>query len=381
MKFNRFGAALGVLTTGALILSGCGNGRNTSTANGGSSTNAAQGSSTTTALSVKVNCGGKNTLKASGSTAQATAMTRFVKAFEQACPGQTLNYTPDGSGAGIGEFTGNQTDFGGSDVPLAPNEHDAAQQRCGSRAWDLPVVFVPIAITYNVKGLNSLVLDAPTAAKIFNGGITSWNDPAIQALNKGANLPAEPIHVIFRSDLSGTSDNFQHYLDTAANGAWGKGTGKTFNGGVGEGARGNYGTASAVQATEGAITYNEWSYAKTKNLTMAKIITSAGPDPVTISTDSVSKTIAGAWVSGKGNDLALNTMSFYKPTQPGAYPIVLATYEIVCSKYPDPQVGAAVKAFLESTIGAGQNGLADNGYIPIPDAWKLWLVTAINAIT
>jgi phosphate transport system substrate-binding protein len=102
---------------------------------------------------------------------------------------------------------------------------------------------------------------------------------------------------------------------------------------------------------------------------------------VAISADSVGKTISGAWVSGKGNDLVLNTMSFYKPTQTGAYPIVLATYEIVCSKYPDPQVGMAVKAFLESTIGPGQNGLADNGYVPIPDAWKLWLVAAINAIT
>jgi phosphate transport system substrate-binding protein len=372
LKLNRFGAALSVLAGSALILSGCGSETNASNAGG---------ASTTSTLPVPVSCGGTKTLKASGSTAQANAMTRFVKAFEQACAGQTLNYTPDGSGAGISEFIGNQTDFGGSDVPLAPNEHDAAQQRCGSRPWDLPVVFGPIAITYNVKGLTSLTLDAPAAAKIFNGSITVWNDPAIQALNKGATLPAEPIRVVFRSDLSGTSDNFQHYLDTAANGAWGKGTGKTFNGGVGEGAKGNDGTSSAVQATEGAITYNEWSFAQAKHLSMAKIITSAGPDPVTISTDSVGKTIAGAWVSGKGNDLVLNTMSFYKPTQPGAYPIVLATYEIVCSKYPDPQVGAAVKAFLQSTIGGGQAGLADNGSIPIPDAWKLWLRAAVNAIT
>ncbi len=371
MKLNRFGTALSILASGALILSGCGS----------DNKNAAGQSSTTTPLPVPVTCGGKATLKASGSTAQANAMTRFVKAFEQACPGQTLNYTPNGSGAGISEFTGNQTDFGGSDVPLDPNEHDAAQKRCGSRAWDLPVVFGPIAITYNVKGLSSLVLDAPTGAKIFNGGITTWNDPAIQALNKGATLPAEPIRVIFRSDLSGTTDNFQHYLDAASNGAWGKGIGKTFNGGVGEGARGNDGTSSAVQATEGSITYNEWSFAQAKNLSMAKIITSAGPDPVAISADSVGKTIAGATVSGKGNDLMLNLMSFYKPKQTGAYPIVLATYEIVCSKYSDPQVGTAVRAFLQSTIGGGQNGLADNGYIPVPDAWKLWLRAAVNAIT
>src|SRR5262249_3362063 len=140
-------------------------------------------------------------------------------------------------------------------------------------------------------------------------------------------------------------------------------------GGVGEDAMGNDGTAAAVKRTEGAITYNEWSCAPAQHLDMAKIITSAGPDPVAISADSVAKTIASAGIVNQSNDLVLDTISFYRPSQPGSYPIVLATYEIVCSKYPDPQVGTAVKAFLQSTIGTGQNGLADNGYIPIPDAF------------
>ncbi len=369
MKFNRFGAAVSVLATGSLLLSGC-----------GSDNNASGGKTSTSASSGKVSCGGKKTLKASGSTAQANAMTRFVMVFEQACPGQTLNYTANGSGAGVTEFTGNQTDFGGSDSPLAQNEYAAAQQRCGSPAWNLPVVFGPIAITYNVKGLTSLSLDGPTAAKIFNGGITTWNDPAIQGLNAGVTLPAEPIHVVFRNDQSGTTDNFQKYLDAASNGAWGKGAGKAFNGGVGEGAKGNDGTSAAIKATEGSITYNEWSFAQAQKLNMAKIVTSAGPDAVALSTDSVGKTIAAATVSGQGNDLVLDTLSFYKPTQPGSYPIVLATYEIVCSKYPDSQVGTAVKAFLQSTIDGGQNGLGDNGYIPIPDSFKSRLSASVNAI-
>jgi phosphate transport system substrate-binding protein len=114
---------------------------------------------------------------------------------------------------------------------------------------------------------------------------------------------------------------------------------------------------------------------------MADIITSAGPDPVAISTDSVGKTISAAFFIGEGNDLALDTISFYRPSQPGSYPIVLATYEIECSKYPDSQVGTAVKAFLQSTIGAGQNGLADNGYVPIPDGFKSRPSTAVNAIS
>jgi phosphate transport system substrate-binding protein len=366
VKFDRFRAALCVLASSALVLSGCGSNNNAG--------------STSVPPSPNVNCGGQKTIKGSGSTAQANAMTRFIKAFEQICSGQSVDYTPNGSGAGISEFTSKQTDFGGSDSPLIPGEYDAAQQRCGSPAWNLPVVFGPIAITYNVNGVTSLTLDGPTAAKIFNGAITSWNDPAIQALNPGVTLPGEPIRVVYRNDESGTSDNFQKYLDTASGGAWGKGAGKTFKGGVGEGAKGNDGTAAAVKQTEGAVSYNEWSFAQAQHLNSAKIITSAGPDPVELDTASVGKTIGSAYIIKPGNDLVLDTISFYRPNETGAYPIVLATYEIVCSKYPDPQVGAAVKAFLQSTIGAGQKGLTDNGYIPIPDGFKSRLTSAVNAI-
>jgi phosphate transport system substrate-binding protein len=355
-------------------MTGCGSDDN---AGATGSSNAAAGGSASS-----VECGGKSALKASGSTAQANAMTRFVAAYETACPGQTLDYTSNGSGAGVSEFTGGQTDFGGSDSPLNADkgEYDAAKARCGSDAWNLPVVFGPLAITYNVKGVTDLVLDGPTAGKIFNGQITKWNDPAIAALNKDAKLPDEPINVIYRNDESGTTDNFQKYLAAASDGAWTQGTGKTFNGGVGEGAKGNEGTSAAIKTTEGGVTYNEWSFAKSQSLATASIVTSAGPDPVEISTETVGKTIAGATIKGTGNDLVLDTSSFYKPTDAGAYPIVLATYEIVCSKYSDADTGKAVKAFLQSTITGGQAGLADNGYIPIPDAFKEKLTTAIDAI-
>ncbi|MCV6987279.1 phosphate ABC transporter substrate-binding protein PstS [Mycobacterium shinjukuense] len=370
MKVNRFGAALSILATGAALLSACGGGNNTTA-----------GSPTTAAAPAKVTCGGKPTLKASGSTAQENAMTLFVKAFEQACPGQSLSYTANGSGAGISEFMGNLTDFGGSDSPLSKDEYAQAERRCGSPVWNLPVVFGPIAIAYNVTGLTSLNLDGPTAAKIFNGAITTWNDPVIAALNPGVAWPAEPIRVVFRSDESGTTDNFQRYLDTASGGAWGKGAGKKFNGGVGEGVEGNDGAAAAVKSKEGSIGYVQWSFAQAEHLNTVKVVTSAGPDPVALSTQSVGKTISAAWYIREGNDLALDTISFYRPNQPGSYPIVLATYEIVCSKYPDTRVGAAVKAFLQSTIGAGQDGLADNGYVPIPDELKSRLSSAVNAIS
>lgn len=308
-------------------------------------------------------------------------MSSFIKAFEQTCPGQSVNYTANGSGAGIGEFVGNRTDFGGSDSPLNRDESAKANQRCGSPALNLPMVFGPIAIAYNVNGLTSLNLNGPVTAQIFNGQITMWNDAAIGLLNLGVKLPAEPIRVVFRSDESGTTDNFQKYLDTASAGTWGFPAGKKFTGGVGEGARGNDGAAAAVKNTEGSITYIEWSFAEAQHLNTARVITPAGPEPVAISTESVGKTISSAWFMRKGNDLALDTISFYRPNQPGSYPIVLATYEIVCSKYHDSQVGMAVKAFLESALGAGQNDLANGGYVPIPAEFKSRLSTAINAIS
>ncbi|WP_158015705.1 phosphate ABC transporter substrate-binding protein PstS [Mycobacterium basiliense] len=360
MKHNRFGAAIGVLVAGISMLSAC-SAHNTST--------------------VGVACGGKPTLQASGSTAQENAMALFAGAFEQACPGQSLSYTANGSGAGISQFISSKTDFAGSDSPLSKDEHIKAEQRCGSPVWNLPMVFGPIAIAYRVNGLTSLTLDGPTAARIFNGGVTNWHDPAIEALNPGASLPNEPIRVVFRRDESGTTDNFQRYLDTASKGMWGKGAGKKFNGGVGEAAEGNAGAAALAKRTEGSITYVEWSFAQAQLLNMAQIVTSAGPEPVAISAESVGKTISAAWFIGEDNDLALDTISFYRPNQPGSYPIVLVTYEIVCSKYPQPQVGTAAKAFLQSTIGVGQAGLADHGYVPVPDGFKSRLSTAVHALS
>ncbi len=364
VSLNRSSAVLSLLAATVLVFSAC----------------AREHSVPSYATAVKVDCGGKQTLKASGSTAQANAMTWFAKAYEKACPGQTLTYTSNGSGAGVSEFLAGQTDFGGSDSPLAGDEYNTAKQRCGSDAWNLPVVFGPLAITYNLEAVNRLVLDAPTLAKIFNGTITRWDDPAIKALNS-EEMPSEPIYVVFRSDASGTTDNFQRYLDAASGGAWGKGTGKAFNGGVGQGAPGNEGTSAKVKNTEGSITYNEWSFAQAQRLFAARIVTSAGPDPVAINADTVGKAIAGATIAGQGNNLVLDTSSFYKPTQPGAYPIVLATYELVCSKYSDAQTATAVRAFLQSTVGPGQADLEDHGYFPLPNQFQSKVASAVNAIS
>ena len=379
MKPNRFGAAVSILAAGALLLSACGSDDNKTSSGATTSGGGTAGDS-----AAKVNCSGQTALKASGSSAQANAITRFVTAYESACPGFTLNYTSSGSGAGVSEFIGGQTDFGGTDSPLnaEKGEVDKAKARCGGAdAWNLPTVFGPIAVTYNLPGVDSVALDGPTLAKIFNGTVTTWNAPEITALNSGKTLPGDKINVVFRSDESGTTDNFQKYLDAASDGAWGKGSGKTFNGGIGEGAKGNEGTSAAIKSTAGSITYNEWSYATKQGLQIADVITSAGPDPVKLTAESAGKSIDAVQIKGQGNDLVLDTSSFYKPTAAGAYPIILPTYEVVCSKYPDAEVAPAVKAFLTVATTDGQKGLEEAGYIPVPDTFKAKLTEAINAIS
>ncbi|MFD6398123.1 phosphate ABC transporter substrate-binding protein PstS [Nocardia sp. NPDC060249] len=371
MNFKRTSALVGVFAVGAMTLAACGSDDNTTS---GDASNAANTS---------VACGGKKALKASGASSQKNAMERFVAAYENNCDGYTLNYTSSGSGAGVNEFLGGQTDFGGSDSALSSKKEEPAKaaERCGAPAWNLPTVFGPIAVTYNVDGVTDLVLDGPTAAKVFNGSVATWDAPEIKALNPNAKLPSEKIAVIFRSDESGTTDNFQLYLDAASDGAWGKGGGKTFNGGVGEGAKGNEGTSAAIKSTKNSITYNEWSFAKAQNLSISQIITSASKDPVKLSAESAAKAIDGVKIKGEGNDLVLDTSSFYKPTAAGSYPIVMATYEVVCSKYADAETSKAVKAFLTSAVTNGQSGLTEAGYVPLPDAFKTKLTTAINAIS
>jgi phosphate transport system substrate-binding protein len=369
LMLKKCGAALSLTAAVALVLSAC-------------STDSSASSSERDPGAVKVDCGGASEVTGSGSTAQANAMTWFVNAFEQACSGQTVNYTANGSGAGVREFLAGQTDFAGTDSPLTADEATKAKQRCGGAdAWHVPAVFGPVAVTFNLAddSVNTLALDAPTLAKIFNGEITRWDDPAITRLNQS--MPSQPINVVYRSDQSGTSETFQRYLEAASDGAWGKGAGREWRGGAGQGAEGNEGTSKLVNSTDGSISYNEWSFALDQNLEFADIVTPASADPVRISSDSVGKTIAGATEAASGNNLKLDTSSFYKPTEAGAYPIVLTTYEVVCSKYADAETGTAVKAFLQATIGQGQDRLDQRGYIPLPADFQSKVATAVNAIS
>jgi phosphate transport system substrate-binding protein len=354
---NRRALALGALAvSGALALTACGS-DDTGSSNGGDASSAAANSN--------IKCDdAKGQIQASGSSAQKNAIDAWVKQYTAACKGVQLNYRPDGSGAGITAFTQGQTAFAGSDSALKPDEIEASKKVCsGGQGIDLPMVGGPIAIGYNVPGVDTLVLDAPTLAKIFDSQITNWNDEAIKKLNPDAKLPDLKIQAFHRSDESGTTDNFTKYLKAAAPNDWKYEPGKAWAAKGGQSAPQSSGVAQQVKATSGAISYFELSFAK-EGIKTVDIKTGAAA-PVKATVENATAAIGAAKVVGTGKDLALKLD--YTPTADGAYPLVLVTYEIVCDKGNKPDTLPATKSFLNYIASEdGQGLLKEAGYAPMP---------------
>jgi phosphate transport system substrate-binding protein len=346
-----------IAVSSALVLTACGSDNN-------SGSSSPSGGSSNAAASIK--CGSKANLLASGSTAQKNAMDVWVKNYMQACSGTQINYKPTGSGAGVTEFLQGSTAFAGSDSALKPDEVTKSKSVCknGGQGVDLPMVGGPIAVGYNLPGVDNLVLDAPTLAKIFDGKIKTWDDAAIKKLNPSAKLPSTSIQAFHRSDESGTTDNFTKYLKGAAPSDWNYSGGKAWQAQGGQSAPQSSGVAAQVKQTAGAIGYFELSYATASSIPTVKIDTGASA-PVAASSDAASKAIADAKVVGTGNDLALKLN--YATKADGAYPITLVTYEIACDKGNKPETLDATKAFLNYLASDdGQKGLSSQGYAPLP---------------
>jgi phosphate transport system substrate-binding protein len=375
VKIKRHASVLGLIAAGALALTACGSDTNTSSTSSGNS-GGQTGASTPAA---KVDCGGKKSINGDGSSAQGNAMAEFSAEYQRVCSGFTVAYNASSSGDGIKNFNAKQVDFGGSDSPMSATEVTAATTRCGGNPpIHLPLVFGPVAIGYNLAEVKDLTLTPELIAKIFSGAIKTWSDPAIKAANGSATLPDKPIAVIYRSGQSGTTDNFQKYLTAAAASAWTKGAGKEFKGGVGEGKAKSADVASAVKSTDGGITYVEASFAKSNSLGIAKI--DSGSGGVELSDATAGKAISAAKVKGTGSDLVLDLEGLYALKEAGAYPLVLVTYELVCSKGYDADTTKAIKAFLTVASGSGQANLPKVGYVPLPDELRTKLQSSIGSI-
>lgn len=320
-------------------------------------------------------------LSGEGATSQQRAMDLFATLYEQT--GSTLSYNPTGSGSGQTQFISGQVAFAGSDSPLSKKDDkdqiaDAAKRCGGNEAWHLPMVVGPVAIAYNLEGTD-LTLSPAVVAEIFDGKIAKWNDKKIAELNDGVNLPDKDIKVVFRSEESGTTDNFMKFLTASAPEQWKHEASKSFPTAVGQGANGSAGVVDEVSQIDGAITYVESGFAKDKNLGIAKL--DFGEGPVELNKDTVGKALDSVKFSGEGNNLVVDSEALFAMKEAGAYPLVLTTYEIVCSAGYDDQTRDLLKNFLTVVLEQGQTQeLEDLGYIPLQGEFKQKIADAVAAI-
>jgi phosphate transport system substrate-binding protein len=270
--------------------------------------------------------------------------------------GVTITYGAIGSGGGIAQITARTVDFGASDAPFTPDQ-EAACKGCLQVPWALAATLV----SYNVKGApTKLKLSGPVLAGIYLGKVTRWNDPAIAALNQGAQLPATKITPVYRSDSSGDTYAFADFLAKVSP-EWKsqKGVSTQVNFSAGVGGKGNDGVAAAVGRTDGAIGYLAISYVFSNKLDYALIRNEAGKFPVP-GLDSISA--AAASVTSIPSDNAISITN--PPASAGAaYPISTFTYALV----PESSGKAkTLREFLTYAIGDGQKFGAKLQFAPLP---------------
>ncbi len=358
MKLHRFGSTLALAMVASLALAACGDDTPTATGSGndaGSEDTAADGGGDMT-----------GTLTASGASSQNSAMTAWIAGYQDVQSGVTVTYDAIGSGGGRENLLAGAVDFAGSDAYLDETEAEDVKEVCGDGgALNIPVYISPVAVPYNLPGVDTLNLKPDVLAQIFDQQITTWNDPAIAADNPDADLPDSDITVVNRSDESGTTENFMEYLSAAAPDSWSYEADKVWPVGGGEAAAQTTGVIQVVGSTEGAIGYSDAS--AVGELSTAAI--GVGDEFTEYSAEGASKVVDASEPADTGieGDLALDLAR--DTTESGAYPIVLVSYHIVCTEYADAAKADLVKDFVGYVISEeGQQAAAEAaGSAPISE--------------
>lgn len=356
-------AAVGLATSGALVLAGCGASNEEPAA-------PAPGGATTAELS--------GTLVGAGASSQAAAQEAWRAGFIGTYPDVTVNYDPVGSGGGRTQFIAGETAFAGNDAYFDEEELPMAQERCGGEIVEVPLYISPIAVVYNLEGVDMLNLSPEVLAGIFSQQITSWDDPAIAELNPDATLPATPITPVNRSDESGTTENFAEYLAATAPDVWTYEVSGDWPVPGGEAAQGTSGVIGAVDAGDGTIGYADASQAG--DLGVASIqVGESFEQPTPEAAAAVVE--ASTRIEGRGEysfayDLARDT------AEAGTYPIVLISYIEACTMYDDAETAELTQAYLTYLASEeGQTAAAEAaGSAPISDTLREMVTPAIEAI-
>ncbi|WP_288439661.1 phosphate ABC transporter substrate-binding protein PstS [uncultured Bifidobacterium sp.] len=322
--------------------------------------------------------------KGAGASSQQAAVEAWVAGFQGTNPDAKIGYDPSGSGAGVSTFLTGATAWAGSDASLSADQIEQSKSVCASgTAFDIPVYISPIAVVFNLKGVSDegkhVNMDAETIAKIFDGKITTWNDPAIQDQNPDLELPATPITVVHRSDKSGTTQNFVSYFIDTVPDAWPYELSENWPNEVGQGAKGTSGVISTVQQADGTIGYADFSQVGDLGTVAVKV----GEEYVEISAEAGSKVIDDSELdsSAEGENRVVVKLN-HNTSAEGAYPIVLVSYDIACPAYKDADTAKFVKSWLTYVVSEeGQQTASQNaGSAPLPDSLRETVMQSIDAI-
>ncbi len=288
-------------------------------------------------------------LSGAGSSAQEKAQGAWATGFQGVNDGNvTVNYDPVGSGDGRTNFISGGVSFAGSDSYLNDDEGEltAATERCnGEDPIEVPAYVSPIAVAFNVEGVDALNLSPDTIAQIFDGKITTWDDAAIADENPDADLPDQAITAVHRSDDSGTTKNFTDYLGKASD-SWSYEAADAFPVTGGEAADGTSGVISAVSGGTGTIGYADESQVGDLSVVSVKV----GEEYVAPSAEGAA-TVVEASPSAEGRpevDMAVDIDR--ETTESGAYPVVLLSYVIACQTYEDQAEADLVKGYLSYIV-------------------------------
>lgn len=302
-------------------------------------------------------------LTGAGATFPYPVYSKWFAEYHRLHPQIQINYQSLGSGAGIRQVTDGTVDFGGSDMPLTPEQQAAFKTKHGTDLLHFPSVLGAVVPAYNLPGVTAQVKFTPDAlAGIFLGTITKWNDPALTRANPGVTLPSSDIIVVHRSDGSGTTFVWTDYLSKVSP-TWlqkvGRNTSVSWP--VGLGGRGNEGVAGTVKQTQGSIGYIELVYALQNNIKYGAVQNSAG-EFVAASFTSVSAAAAGAAASMPSDF----RVSITNPPGKAAYPIASFTWLLIPAKIADAGKRQALVDFLRWMLKDGQGFAESLSYARLP---------------
>jgi phosphate transport system substrate-binding protein len=341
---------------------------------GGGSSSTASGSGTSGGASLSGEIAG------AGSTAQQAAQEAWISAFQQQNSGVTIAYDPVGSGGGREQFTAGGVAFAGSDAALDPDELKAAEGVCGGpdNVVEVPDYVSPIAVAYNLSGVDSLKLSPETLAKIFAQKIKKWNDPAIAADNQGVDLPDTDITPVNRSDESGTTENFTDYLSQAAPDVWTYEVSGDWPVKGGEAAEGTSGVVDAIKNGDGTIGYADQSQVGDLGVAEVKV----GSEFVAPSAEAAAKIFDESQSDSNPGKNEFTYKLNRTPDASDTYPVVLVSYLMGCTKYGSASTASIVQAYFNYIISAdGQQTAAQAaGSAPLSDSVRQKIQPAVDAI-